>query len=94
MSGGSGQSFALGVGPYPIDWSTGKAMSFTVTTSAFPSTSRCPDSEKEFDLVGTIVRTSGTWTKRYLGHTVAFDDCLTSFVTIQLVPGTEFTIDP
>ncbi len=92
-TGGSGTTFATGLGPYPITWSTGKQTNFNARSASFPSPSRCAAPLMEFDFVGTIATVSGPWTKQFLGDAVAFDVCVTSgFVTIGLVPGTLFTI--
>jgi hypothetical protein len=59
----------------------------------FPSPSRCAPSFREFDFVGRITIVLGPWTKQFLGKTVAFDVCLTgNFGTVELVPGTLFTV--
>ncbi len=90
---GSGLSSALGPGPYPITWSTGKETNFSSRSIAFPAPSRCPAPQFEFDFVGTVATVQGPWTKQFLGEAVTFDVCLTNqFVTVGLVSGTMFEI--
>ena len=92
LTGGSGTTYATG-NPEPTTWATGKKTNYDVSTRTF-APSRCPASAPmEVDVVGVVVTVSGPYTKKFLGARVAFDTCLTNlFVTIELVPGTKFTI--
>jgi hypothetical protein len=91
LTGGSGTQLSCPVGVC-LTWSTGKETNFSFTRSA-PSTSRCPVTLYEIDVVGTVASVSGSWTKRFIGQPVAFAFCATNRAqVIELVPGTVFTI--
>lgn len=92
-TGGSGTTTALGAGPYPITWATGRKTDDTKTSGGFHTPSRCPAGELEYDLHATITSVSGPWTKQFLGQPLSEDVCLdASFGITELVPGTLFTI--
>ena len=95
ITGSSGTQLSCEpTGTCPLIWSTGKETNFTISHSA-PSISRCPFPLAEVDFVGRVVSTSGSWTKRFIGATVAFDVRFAqqiNVVLVQLVPGTLFTI--
>jgi hypothetical protein len=78
-----------------ITWVTGKEIDFNASITV-PTTSRCPSDLTEVDSVGKVISTSpGAGVKRLLGATVSFDACLSkqiNVVTVELVPGTQFTI--
>ena len=100
VTGGGGAVSVVGIGPYPIQWSTGKdlglqcAVACGAPPSGFRTPSRCTNPlTREFDWVGSVATSTGPWTKRFIGETVTFDVCLTSNFGIDgLVPGTLFTI--
>ena len=77
-----------------IAWETGKQIGFT-STHTIPTTSRCPSNLIEVDTVGRVVSASGAGTKPLIGTATTYDACVTNqinVVTIELVPGTLFTI--
>jgi hypothetical protein len=77
-----------------ITWETGKEIDVT-SSSTIPTTSRCPSNLTEVDSVGRVLTASGTGTKQLVGTSISYDACVTNqinVVTIELVPGTIFTI--
>jgi len=100
ITGGSGTNLLVGLGPYPITWSTGKETNIQCAgicgepPSGLRTPSRCTNPlTTEYDWVGSVATVLGPWTKRFIGDTVTFDVCLTSSGGSDgLVPGTVFMI--
>lgn len=93
ITGGDGTLTNCAIGTC-IAWQTGKQIDFTSSHSV-PTTSRCPSNLTEVDTVGRVISASGTSTKRLIGTAVTYDACVTNqinVVTVELVPGTLFTI--
>ena len=93
VTGGDGTLTSCPTGTC-MTWESGKNVAFLSTTT-IPTNSRCPPNLTEVDTVGRVLSASGAGTKSLIGGVVTYDACVTNqinVVTIELVPGTLFTI--
>jgi hypothetical protein len=93
LTGGSGSDDSNSL-TWVIAWSTHKILTITFSqVSTGPSCGSNPQ-VGSFVYEGKVVSTSGRYTHHFLGNSATFEVCLnvSDFVTVGLVPGTDFTI--